>query len=80
MAREPHELGEGIREVLLLHAQPGDAVVLKLNRQVGDAELADIRDRWEAVFRGTPMARTRLVILQGGNDLYVVRGDDEATP
>jgi hypothetical protein len=62
-----------IKEALLLRVQPGDAIVLRVERSI-DRETADrLRAEWHRMWTGTALAGVPCVLLDGGADLTVVR-------
>ncbi len=65
-----------IKEALLLHIQPGDAIVLKMPRAVTAQDAEMIKDAWHRAITG-PLAQAELIILDGGADIAVLRHGSE---
>jgi hypothetical protein len=57
----------------VLKPQPGDTIVLKFKERLSAAEYARLRASWDEATKGTAAAEQRIIILDGGADIALLR-------
>ena len=67
-------MGIELTEASILRLQPGDVLLVKLDRQVSESEVARFRDTWKAMVEGSHLEHVRVLILQNA-DVAVLRAE-----